>query len=406
MGMTVPIRLGSVFTSRNVLGISLALLPFVSVYAAKGMVGLLMVTALALMGDPEVRRAVVQGRWRWPMATFLPLLLYGLITAPWAVEPDHSALLVVRLAILVGAATVLWRASEVLTAEDRRFLHLIAAVAGIALLMLVAVELASDLAIMRWLKNLKKGPGANDYLTYINSGISMLALFCPVAALGLARRFGVVAASLYVALALMTVFFGNATTPMMGMLLAIGFAPLAFVFGRGVIRLIGIALVVGTLAMPFAIDRFLQERGGLAGVEDAIGWSSVHRLIIWTFALERHHEKPLVGWGLDASREIPGGHQAIPGYATAELMPLHPHNGALQAWLELGALGVLSVMFLYWRVAEKARTLGGDRLFAVAASSLLIGYGTQGMLSFGLWQNWWLSSLAIAAFLLNVARKP
>jgi O-antigen ligase len=138
--------------------------------------------------------------------------------------------------------------------------------------------------------------------------------------------------------------------------------------------------------------------------------SAVHRLVIWDFAAARIAEKPLAGWGMEASRALPGG-RARPDAATldrlnittpaqreflalahVEVMPLHPHNGALQLWLELGGIGALIgaalILLLGFAASRSAVPAVGAGMLASAA--------VTGMLSFGLWQAWWVASLLLA----------
>jgi len=138
--------------------------------------------------------------------------------------------------------------------------------------------------------------------------------------------------------------------------------------------------------------------------------SAVHRLVIWDFAAARIAEKPITGWGLEASRAMPGG-RAQPDAATldrlnitapaqraflasphVEVMPLHPHNGALQLWLELGGIGALIgaalMLALGFAAARSAAPAVGAGMLASAA--------VTGMLSFGLWQAWWVACLLLA----------
>jgi O-antigen ligase len=136
----------------------------------------------------------------------------------------------------------------------------------------------------------------------------------------------------------------------------------------------------------------------------------VHRLVIWDFAAARIAEKPLAGWGLEASRAMPGG-RAQPDAATldrlninapaqreflvlphVELMPLHPHNGALQLWLELGGIGALIGAALMLALGVAASRSAAP---AVGAG-MLASAAVTGMLSFGLWQAWWVASLLLA----------
>ena len=94
--------------------------------------------------------------------------------------------------------------------------------------------------------------------------------------------------------------------------------------------------VAAVVSAPLTFAQ-LEQLPGLAAAADRFKISAGHRLLIWSFTGDRIAERPLTGWGLDASRAIPGGRDPIrPGEAW---MPLHPHNAALQLWLELGAPG-------------------------------------------------------------------
>lgn len=110
------------------------------------------------------------------------------------------------------------------------------------------------------------------------------------------------------------------------------------------------------------------------------------RLHIWSFVDQLILAKPLTGWGLDSSRSWP------------TLIPLHPHDAAMQLWLELGPIGAgLAALFFAWvfsRIAETART---DRVMAAAAAASTAAYLVIGALSFGVWQEWWLALGAVTA---------
>ena len=86
-------------------------------------------------------------------------------------------------------------------------------------------------------------------------------------------------------------------------------------------------------------------------------------------------------------------------------MPLHPHNAALQFWLELGVPGVVLfalLIALAWRALARA---AWPRLFvAAAAASLTIGL-VGCFATYGIWQEWWLGTLWFSLFLvLTMAR--
>jgi O-antigen ligase len=132
-----------------------------------------------------------------------------------------------------------------------------------------------------------------------------------------------------------------------------------------------------------------------------------HRLTIWRFAGERILEHPLLGWGMDASRHI-GNHGegvavTLLNRTTGEhelvyeaMLPLHPHNGILQIWLELGAVGavlflasVLSVIGLIRAISQPFVRTAGCCAFAGALVIFCVSYGA--------WQIWWLAAMWLAA---------
>jgi O-antigen ligase len=119
-----------------------------------------------------------------------------------------------------------------------------------------------------------------------------------------------------------------------------------------------------------------------------LSWSQ--RVGYWLHALERMGEHPWRGWGLEASR------------AFSPAIQLHPHNGAMQAWLELGVLGAgalaLTWAFVFRRLARDNR----DLATCAAAGSAAV-YLFFGVVSFGLWQEWWLALAVLVAVVVALA---
>nr|WP_249120476.1 O-antigen ligase family protein [Plastoroseomonas hellenica] len=134
--------------------------------------------------------------------------------------------------------------------------------------------------------------------------------------------------------------------------------------------------------------------------------SAAHRLVIWDFALERIADRPIAGWGLEASRAVPGGRDVAPESAlqrlhltspasrdwfarpSAQRLPLHPHNGPLQVWLELGLIGAVLAALLVVTLAAAARR-------RPATMGALIAAAVVGCLSYGVWQGWWIALLLV-----------
>ena len=146
-----------------------------------------------------------------------------------------------------------------------------------------------------------------------------------------------------------------------------------------------IGAVVLVLAMPLLILAALKL--GL-GPHLPESWSQ--RMGYWGYVIARIADHPWRGWGLDASR------------AFSPYIQLHPHNGALQVWLELGALGaVLAALILAYVVRRLARD--ARSLVAIGAAGSAAVYLFFGLISFGVWQEWWLALGALAAVIAALA---
>jgi O-antigen ligase len=196
-------------------------------------------------------------------------------------------------------------------------------------------------------------------------------------------------------------------------------APLAMAVGAGAFawawvspqrgpRLMALLTIVLIGVTP--LIAYQVTRPETVGIEKrALPGSWQHRVEIWHYAAQKIAEKPLLGWGFDASRTLGGTTQFVleqpdgakitfPGVS---LLPLHPHNGILQVWLEMGAAGALLLMGMMYGIGQRLAAnerehgrLGGAMASAVTASALSVG-----LLSFGLWQSWWQASLWLGAVL-------
>jgi O-antigen ligase len=141
--------------------------------------------------------------------------------------------------------------------------------------------------------------------------------------------------------------------------------------------------------IPPDVIQMIQQ-GGMYRIN-----SAAHRLIIWQFVGERIAERPLLGWGLDSSRAIPGGHDTVQSFS--ERLPLHPHNAALQLWLELGVLGgMLGAFIVAWPALRIDRALARGAPQAVAVG-LVAATAVVALLGFGIWQSWWVATLGLVS---------
>ncbi len=142
-------------------------------------------------------------------------------------------------------------------------------------------------------------------------------------------------------------------------------------------------------AAPFAAKiAFAPLAAAIESRESLRELSAPQRLEIWDFVARRALERPATGFGIDATRDMT--------FDTAQIYHkgntvLHPHDFALQIWIEFGAIGVACALLFF---AGIVRALGalpeGAGRFAFAGFATSLSVAATG---YGMWQGWWLGTL-------------
>jgi hypothetical protein len=399
--------------SAHALALAGLLAPPLATVAPLGLAPLLAaaaVAALALGGYRELWRLDVI---RTLVVTLALLGVLGTASALWSIVPFHSFLEGLRFFLICGAGLVMIATALGLDDRDRErvsgwFLTGIL----VAVLILIAAAILrvfwdpppSEGGLARWLR----------HFTVFDRGATTLSLAIWPALLALQGRSKRWVSAALIVVILLVVLTLKSRTAMLCLVLALALWPLARAFPRacaGVVAVGLVLLVAAFPAMPLTTDAVVRIHQAAPRLDN----SAIHRFAIWHFAIDRITERPLLGWGLDASRALPGGNEKVddPGLseiarAGAVWMPLHPHNAALQWRLELGlpgaALATLAVLVILWRVSSPAAGPPGVQAAALslAAAALVIA-----MLSYGFWQAWWQCSLwLIAALAIAAAPRP
>lgn len=147
----------------------------------------------------------------------------------------------------------------------------------------------------------------------------------------------------------------------------------------------GLAAVAATffLTAP-AIIWVVRRSGWYAVLERDVPLSWSQRMGYWRHAADWISDHPLRGWGLDASRMFNPG------------IKLHPHDAALQIWLELGLIGAMAAAVFWVALLAGMGRRHRDPAMAVSAATAT-AYLAFSAFSFGVWQEWWLAVGALAA---------
>jgi O-antigen ligase len=362
------------------------------VLASRGVAPLLVVAGLCALGLVNDNLSAAWWRVRAHVPLLAALVLWGLISSLWAIEPRRSLLIALRLTGMFAAGLALVAASTELRAPQR-LLHCL--LAGFILsLPLAVVQFWSNGALTQAVRT---RPFSEPMLNNVEDGFGLLLppLF---ATLFLERRR--LAAAVLAAPTIAVIFLLVGDAARIAFTLGIAAGVLLYFWRKWLTRAAAVGSVVFILAVPLA----LPPLAGIAPVrQDAaeVKFSAWHRLEIWSFVGGKIAQKPVLGWGLDSSRAIPGGSAPIPGAPSGQQwLPLHPHNAALQLWLELGGVGALLFAAFVARIWLALEETAWPRLYAAAAGSSLVIALVVGFGSYGVWQEWWIGTEFLTLFLI------
>lgn len=340
---------------------------------------------LALVGALCLPAIGVADEDRPALAILFSALIWAAVSTTWSpFHPSHAGnstilKLALQLPLYWSAVRAARRADPRLKARALRVFAVSMALFGAILL--IEALLAGD--ILRRLHDLYEPIRPDLARKNLGQSTFALALLAPLAALGAPPRFRLaLSLALAVATALAAHAF-DADDPLVALVLApsVGFAVYRWP-GRAPKVLAGLAGAM-FLATPMVVWS-VRRLSDYAAIEHAIPLSWAMRMGYWSHAVDWIGERPLRGWGLDASRMFAPGIQ------------LHPHDGALQIWLELGALGAVAAA-AFWIVILARLSRPRPDVVAAATGASVSVYLLFGAINFGVWQEWWLGLGALVA---------
>lgn len=125
------------------------------------------------------------------------------------------------------------------------------------------------------------------------------------------------------------------------------------------------------------------------------------RLELWDAVARYTMQSPWIGFGIEATRSVPAfDSQEI--YQPGTTL-LHPHNAALQIWIEFGLLGALMAAGGIILICRACMNLPNQMAKRLGLSLLVTTMGV-GVVGYGLWQGWWIGLLAtlVAVSILSI----
>ncbi len=382
-----------------------ALLPLIAALApralcvAPSLLGLVMATT-AYFTDRRIA---------WPFRPFLLLLsgtlLFAAASTLWAVAPDMALekpleTLAIFLPGLFGYAAL----RTLIAREEGLGDKILAVLFPLTLVAcaLMVIEIYGGMPIKKFLRPILDTH--KPRLSNLNRGvIALLLIQLPLAALlwQKHRRRALVLLGAAAVMAAGT----QSQSAQMAVLLGLAFFFLFPVNKPRAFRMFAALLVILTLAAPFIAPPLFKKTVALADSYHFLSEKAYAppRLEIWDFVARRALEKPLYGHGVEATR-------AITDFDTAQLYHksgtvLHPHNFALQLWIELGVTGALlggALLVLILELTARLPETGARRL-ALGLLAFCLAIASFG---YGLWQNWWIGALVLALLMTGLYPDP
>tara|TARA_R110002126_G_scaffold47512_2_gene133064 strand:- start:1940 stop:3166 length:1227 start_codon:yes stop_codon:yes gene_type:complete len=388
-GSPINFRLSRLAQPTLLLGGVVFLVPVLTLY-----VPLSLATLLPVLVVVAIAGRIVSGRPEFRLSRISTIVVSALIllataSAAWSYSAELTWEKIPRTAMIALAGALLLAAMSGLDRTQSRIISK-AFLAGFMLaLVLVMSERATGGLLFR--TALVMGSEGN-FLNQFNRPLSLLSIMLWPAVVILTDRrpvYGI--ATVIGCLGLFATFQTGAATAAV----AVGIVVFAGIYAapRIIGPLTGALLGASVLLAP-TIEHMLPQPKAMFE-ELGLPRSAYHRLLIWQFASQKIAERPVLGWGFNTSRAIPGGKENLDVSEAA--LPLHPHNAALQWRLELGILGALLGAGLFVVAAECARRYGRNRIAQAAGTATVASAYCIAMLSFGAWQSWWLSGLFVIA---------
>jgi len=277
----------------------------------------------------------------------------------------------------------------------------------------VLIWLAIEKVSGNWLlRQLSDKPNLDWWYGAYNRALNVLAIVGPIIAALFWNRSRVLAIAAGLAPLLAGLVMGASNSAILAAGAGLGIAILAAWQARTALVLMTVSIFAAALFAPIVLRDSSRIAPTITYSVESENFSFQHRMITWHFTSARIAERPILGWGARAARNLPDAEMDIYTYSdridadwpplivtdeihAADVMPLHPHNALLQARLELGLIGTLLLLgTLTLGLSRAILSPGRVRNFALLGS--VAAAATIWCLSVGLWQSWWIAALGIA----------
>ncbi len=160
------------------------------------------------------------------------------------------------------------------------------------------------------------------------------------------------------------------------------------------------AFPIFMISWPFAAQKiFIQHHDWI----DRMPSSWQERMEIWDYLSYRIFERPLLGWGMGSSYKLPIAEPHGALYRYALVAAPHPHNAAIQLWVELGLPGLALGVIFGWMTLQRAGRL--DSVLTPFALGAWAAAFCMTMISYNFWSDSFWAAFALTGFAFALQQK-
>ena len=388
-------------------GVIAILAPLLGFFAPKGLAPLVIVGSIC-----GILILWVQGRrseWLNSSVAFILLsfCLWALLSSLWSFDTISSITGSARLFGNILAGGLLFQTIRNLTSEEKKLVLRFFLAGFLITVCIVVFEVVLGSPIFVALKGRVIEQYAPGRIFWLNPAIVVLCLLIWPIVLGLCKKKTVLLKNKYKGFFIISLFIIvlilsekiNYSSGTLALCCGILGAILIFIFGRRVAIAGSIILAIVSFSAPFGFS-VLQDPIDKINNLMPMPASAQHRIGIWKFTSDRSLDHPIIGWGMNASKHIPGGEAFLfskDGKLYGRALPLHPHNAILQIWLELGLPGIILFVGLCLLIIIASINPIRSRFESAIIFGQLVTILGIANLSFGMWQAWWIAAIWLSA---------
>lgn len=330
-------------------------------------------------------------------------ILIIFISYYWSINPERTSEVIGPISGIIIAIFIVLNITQnnkILNIENLIGIPLIITSLCIFLDMILNTEIRSNLAMLA-------GDAPTSRSANFGRGIIILLMIMPFSVAMYINKGKILLALGIVILVSAIVILGPNHSAKIALFITILSSIIIYFLGPRSFLYFGIISIIFILFLPIISSKILPPIGSIEKnnyynvpwQKTAIGGSIIHRLLVWEYVANEIYKRPILGHGTGTSRligqniilNVPNTKQEIKGG-----IPLHPHNNFLEIWLELGLLGIIIINILWMKIIKYGIQMRQDSyIIGTGVCSSIVTIFIISNLSFGVFQAWWMSSIAL-----------